>query len=184
MLKNFLLFAFHHPYRQSHCTIIIISFCLLVKWSGFFLCFRTQRELDLCLASNPGPNKYEVLDKLVHPSTCPYTSVFKSKCARNDFTKAKQVRSLGHNGCQFAKCKKSMVSVITRELCILQLMDIFGSKASVLHWRNIFYWGSVWSILSNVCSSVVVQKCLHLKHKLQNKVCLLGVTIIKGTLLL
>ena len=48
--------------------------------------------MDLRLASNPGPEKYEVLDKLVHPSTCPYTSVFKSKSGcRNEFARAKQV---------------------------------------------------------------------------------------------
>lgn len=62
----------------------------LQYYSYFF--FRTQREVrDVQIVSYPGPNKYEVVDQLVHPSICPYTSAFKSTSARNEFARPKQV---------------------------------------------------------------------------------------------
>lgn len=51
---------------------------------------RTPRAAhSLNTASNPGPDKYEVVDRLVHPSICPYKSVFNSKSPMKDFPRPK-----------------------------------------------------------------------------------------------
>lgn len=41
------------------------------------------------LASNPAPGQYQVTDGLLHPSSCPYTSVFNSKSKRSWTSPAK-----------------------------------------------------------------------------------------------